>query len=54
MLMKLYNQGEKMVSIITRQIGDDGQYRRVETTDYFVKNPSVDDVLVVTLCQNLD
>ena len=46
--------GEKYVRIVTRQFGDDGVYRRVETTDFFVKNPSVDDVLVVTLCQNLE
>lgn len=53
-LMNAYNNGEKSVSVITRQMGDDGIYRRVETTDYFVKNPSVDDVLVIALCQNLD
>lgn len=53
-LLNAYHNGEKYVSIVTRQRGDDGVYRRVETTDYFVKNPSVDDVLVITLCHNLD
>lgn len=53
-LMNAYNRGEKSVSVVTRQLGDDGVYRRVETTDYFVKNPSVDDVLVIALCQTLD
>ena len=53
-LMAAYERGEKWVRIVTRQRGDDGIYRRVETTDYFVKNPSVDDVLVITLCQNLE
>lgn len=53
-LMSAYERGEKSVSIVTRQIGDDGIYRRVETTDYFVKHPSVDDVLVIALCQNLE
>jgi hypothetical protein len=53
-LMEAYNRGEKSVTLVTRQIGDDGIYRRVETTDYFVKNPSVNDVLVITLCQNLE
>jgi EAL domain-containing protein (putative c-di-GMP-specific phosphodiesterase class I) len=53
-LMNAYNRGDKFVSLVTRQRGDDGVYRRVETTDYFVKNPSVNDVLVITLCQNLD
>lgn len=53
-LLAAYERGEKYVRIVTRQLGDDGVYRRVETTDFFVKNPSVDDVLVVTLCQNLE
>lgn len=53
-LMDAYNRGEKSVTIITRQLGDDGIYRKVETTDIFVKNPSVDDVLVITFCQNID
>lgn len=49
-----YERGEKTVRVITRQLGDDGVYRRVETTNYFVKNNSVDDILVITLCKNLD
>lgn len=53
-LMAEYNKGEKFVKLVTRQIGDDGIYRSVETTDFFVKNPAVDDVLVITLCQNLE
>lgn len=53
-LLAAYDRGEKFVSVVTRQMGDDGIYRRVETTDYFVKNPSVDDVLVIALCHNLD
>lgn len=53
-LMAAYGRGETCVSVVTRQLGDDGIYRRVETTDYFVKNPSADDVLVIALCQNLD
>lgn len=53
-LLSAYERGEKSVSIVTRQIGDDGIYRRVETTDYFVKHPSVDDVLVIALCHNLE
>lgn len=52
-LLAAYERGEKFVRAVTRQIGDDGIYRPVETTDFFVKNPSVDDVLVVTLCQNI-
>lgn len=53
-LLSAYERGEKTVSVVTRQIGDDGVYRKVETTDYFVKHPSVDDVLVIALCQNLE
>ncbi|MDE5576234.1 MAG: EAL domain-containing protein [Oscillospiraceae bacterium] len=52
-LLAAHARGEKFVKVVTRQIGDDGIYRPVETTDFFVKNPSVDDVLVITLCQNL-
>lgn len=53
-LLKAYENGEKWVSLTTKQIGNDGVYRRVETTDYFVKNPSADDVLVISLCHNLE
>lgn len=52
--MKAYHRGDKYVRVITRQKGDDGIYRRVETSNYFVKNPSVDDVLVISLCHNID
>lgn len=53
-LLNAHENGEKWVSLVTRQIGNDGIYRRVETTDYFVKNPSSDDVLVISLCHNLE
>ena len=49
-LLKAYEEGKKTVSVTTRQLGDDGIYRAVETTDFFVKHPSVDDVLTITLC----
>ena len=48
-LMDAYYRGEKKVSIITRMKLDDGIYRKVETTDYFVKNPASPDILVVGL-----
>lgn len=51
--MKAFKAGEHFVRLVTRQLGDDGVYRRVETTNYFVKNPSVQDVLVISLCHNL-
>jgi EAL domain-containing protein (putative c-di-GMP-specific phosphodiesterase class I) len=53
-LLKAYTDGKKVVKTITRQIGDDGIYRRVETMDFFVKSPAVDDILVISLCDNLE
>jgi len=52
--LAVYNRGERCLKLITRQKGDDGVYRRVETSNYFVKNDSVKDVLVISLNQNLD
>ncbi len=52
--MEVYERGEKYISLVVRQLGDDNIYRRVEVTNYFVKNPSVDDVLVISLNHNLD
>ncbi len=48
-LMEANEKGVKSVPLVTRQLGDDGVWRRVETTDYFVKSPSSDDVLVISL-----
>ena len=48
-----YNSGIQTLRLITRQLGDDGIYRRVETVDYFVKSNYSDDVLAITLCENL-
>ena len=53
-LLKEYEQGKSEVRLTTRQIGDDGVYRSVETVDYFVKSDSSNDVLVITLCENRD
>ncbi|MBQ7670351.1 MAG: EAL domain-containing protein [Clostridia bacterium] len=50
--LKLYREGKKEFHMITRQIGDDGIYRKVETSNYFVKSPMTDDVLVISLCNN--
>ncbi|MCC8138131.1 MAG: EAL domain-containing protein [Clostridiales bacterium] len=52
-LLAAYHSGQECVRIVTRQLGDDGVYRAVETADYFVKSPDSDDVLVITLCQNV-
>ncbi|MCR5600752.1 MAG: EAL domain-containing protein [Ruminococcus sp.] len=52
-LIEDYNSGIRTLRLITRQLGDDGIYRRVETVDYFVKSNYSDDVLAITLCENL-
>lgn len=52
-LICCYQNGQQEVHLVTRQIGDDGIYRRVETTDYFVKSSYSEDILVITLCDNL-
>ena len=51
--LRLYAEGQKELHLVTRQIGDDGVYRKVETGNYFVKSPASDDVLVISLCSNL-
>ncbi|MCC8043577.1 MAG: EAL domain-containing protein [Oscillospiraceae bacterium] len=48
-----YENGEDTISVVTRQKGDDGIYRPVETTNYYVKNPSADDLLAITLSRPL-
>lgn len=52
--MAAYERGEKCISVMVRQLGDDKVYRRVEVTNYFVKNPSSEDVLVISLSHNFD
>ncbi len=52
--MKEYQSGKKYIRLLTRQLGDDGVYREVETSNYFVKNPSSKDVLVISLCHNIE
>lgn len=49
-----YERGEKSLRVITRQLGDDGIYRRVETCNYFVKNASSNDILAITLSRNIE
>lgn len=46
-----YEKGERVRRVVTRQLGDDGVYRKIETTNYYMKNPAVDDVLAITLCR---
>ena len=53
-LLEANRIGQKCVRLVTRQIGNDGIYRKVETMDFFVKSPSSEDVLVISLCDNLE
>ena len=52
--LSAYEQGQRTRTVVTRQLGDDGIYRRVETTNYYAKNPSADDVLAITLSRAID
>ncbi len=47
--IKAYNSGQRFRRCVTRQKGDDGIYRPVETTNYYVKNPASTDILAITL-----
>lgn len=52
-LIAQHKNGVQALRLVTRQRGDDGVYRRVETVDYFVKSNYSDDILAITLCENL-
>lgn len=52
-LLKEYEKGVDKVEIRVIQKGDDGVLRRVEITDYFVREEGNDDVLVVGLNRNM-
>jgi EAL domain-containing protein (putative c-di-GMP-specific phosphodiesterase class I) len=52
-LIAKYNEGAQEIRLVTRQLGDDGIYRKVETTDYFVKSSYTEDIIAITLCNNL-
>ena len=53
-LLKEYASGKQDVRIVTRQKGDDGVYRYVETVDYFVKSKYSDDIITIALAHNLE
>lgn len=52
-LLAAHARGDKSVRVVTRQKGDDGVYRSVETVDYFVTNPSTEDVLLIAMSQTI-
>ena len=51
--LALHAKGKKEFHLVTRQIGDDGVYRKVETSNYFVSSSASDDILVISLCNNI-
>lgn len=52
--IKAYENGQRERSVVTRQLGDDGVYRRVETTNYYMKNPASEDILAITLSRAIE
>ncbi len=52
-LLNAFAEGKKGASMIARQKGDDGVYRKVEISDYFVSNPAKNDVFVISLNRNI-
>lgn len=52
--IKEYENGQRTRSVVTRQLGDDGIYRRVETTNYYMKNAASDDILAITLSRAIE
>lgn len=49
-----YRNGQRKRRVVTRQLGDDGIYRSVETTNYYVKNSASEDILAITLSKPLE
>lgn len=52
--LEAYERGERTRAVVTRQLGDDGVYRKVETTNYYMKNSASDDVLAITLSRAIE
>lgn len=49
-----YENGQRERAVVTRQLGDDEIYRRVETTNYYMKNPASEDILAITLSRAVE
>ena len=52
--IRAYGNGQRERAVVTRQLGDDGIYRRVETTNYYMKNPASEDILAITLSRAVE
>lgn len=51
--LEAFARGQRTRRVVTSQLGDDGIYRRVETTNYYMQNPAVDDVLAICMSRLL-
>lgn len=52
--LKAYANGQRERAVVTRQLGDDGVYRPVSTTNYYMKNIASEDILAITLSRAID
>lgn len=52
--LEAYARGERTRAVVTRQLGDDGVYRKVETTNYYMQNSASEDVLAITLSRAIE
>ena len=52
--LEAYKNGQRVRAFVTRQLGDDGIYRKVETTNYYMTNPASDDILAITLSRAIE
>lgn len=52
-MLKAYANGETQRRVVTRQKGDDGVYRNIESTIYYLKNPASQDVLGISLSREV-
>ncbi len=52
--LNAYANGQRERTVVTRQLGDDGVYRPVSTTNYYMKNIASDDILAITLSRAID
>lgn len=52
-MLKAYANGERQRRVVTRQKGDDGVYRNIESTIYYLKSPASEDVLGISLSREV-
>lgn len=52
-MLEAYRNGETQRRVVTRQKGDDGIYRNIESTIYYLQNPASQDVLGISLSREI-